>query len=73
MREDGLKAVYVKYQASFAHRIGSHMDRIREIGGQVYEHTGSQTKREQLEAKPQQKAQEREQEPTQTKEKGIGD
>ena len=62
MRKDGLEAVYVKYQTSFAHQIGSYMDRIRQIGGQVYEHTGSQTKREQLEAKPQQKAQEREQE-----------
>ena len=70
MREDGLKAVYVKYQASFAHQIGSYMDQIREIGGQVYEHTGSQTKREQLEAKPQQKAQEREQEISKSKDQG---
>jgi len=63
MREDGLKAVYVKYQASFAHKMGAWFDEVRKIGGQVYEHAGSQTRREQLEAKPQQKAQEREQGP----------
>ena len=62
-RKDGLEAVYVHYQASFAHQIGAHFSRIREIGGQVYEHAGSQTKREHLQAQPQQKAKEREQGP----------
>lgn len=63
LRKDGLEAVYVKYQASFAHKMGAWFDEVRKIGGQVYEHAGSQTRREQLEAKPQQKAQEREQGP----------
>lgn len=63
LRKDGLEAVYVKYQASFAHKMGAWFDEVRKIGGQVYEHAGSQTRREQLEAKPQQKAQEREQRP----------
>jgi hypothetical protein len=70
-RRDGLEAVYVQYQASFAHQMGSHMDRIREIGGQVYEHAGSQTKREQLQARPQQKAQEREQGPAPSQDKEM--
>jgi hypothetical protein len=47
------------------------MDRIREIGGQVYEHAGSQTKREQLQAQPQQKAQEREQGPAPSQDKEM--
>ncbi len=65
-RRDGLEAVYVHYQASFAHQIGAHMDRVREIGGQVYEHAGSQTRREQLQAQPQQETQERKQGPALT-------
>jgi hypothetical protein len=69
LRRDGLEAVYVKYEASFAHQMGAHMDRVRKIGGQVYEHAGIQTKREQLEAKPQQKAQEREQGPAPTQDR----
>jgi hypothetical protein len=72
-RRDGLEAVYVHYQASFAHQIGAHFSRIREIGGEVYEHAGSQTRREQLQAQPQQKTQERQQEPTKSKGFGIGD
>ncbi len=52
-RGDGMKAVYVKYEPDFAHQIGGHFDRIRRSGGQVYEHAGSQSRREQFEVKPQ--------------------
>ncbi|OGX84987.1 hypothetical protein BEN47_15630 [Hymenobacter lapidarius] len=71
-RSDGLKAVYVHYEANFASKIGVHFSRIREIGGEVYEHTGMQARREQLQAQPQQKIQEREQEPTKSKGFNIG-
>ncbi len=72
-RRDGLEAVYVHYQASFAHQMGAHMDRIREIGGQVYEHAGSQARREQLQGQPQQKTQEREQGPAPSKDIEVGE
>jgi hypothetical protein len=71
-RRDGLKAVYLHYQAGFAPKVDAHFSRIREIGGEVYEHAGSQTRREQLKAQPHQKIQEREQEPTKSKDFGIG-
>jgi hypothetical protein len=66
-RTDGQEAVYVHYQSSFAHQIGAYLDRVREIGGQVYEHAGSQARREQLQAQPQQRTQEREQGPAPSK------
>lgn len=72
-RRDGLKAVYVHYQASFAHQIGAYFERVREIEGEVYEHASSQTRREQLQVQPQQRIQEREQEPTKSRGLGIGD
>jgi hypothetical protein len=72
-RTDGQQTVYVKYQTSFAHQIGAYLDRVREIGGQVYEHAGSQTRREQLQAQPQQKTQEREQGPAPAKGMEMGE
>lgn len=73
MRRDGHEAVYVKYQASFAHQISQYFDKVREGGGQVYEHASHQTRREQLQAQPQPKIQEREQGPAKSKGFGIGD
>lgn len=73
IRRDGQEAVYVKYQASFAHQISQYFDKVREGGGQVYEHASHQTRREQLQAQPQPKIQEREQGPAKSKGFGIGD
>jgi hypothetical protein len=65
-RTDGQQTVYVRYEASFAHQVGEYLDKVRAGGGQVYEHAGSQARREQLQAQPQQKTQEREQGPALT-------
>jgi hypothetical protein len=74
MRTDGLTAVYVKYEPKFAHHADSYFDRVREIGGQVYEHAGSKTKREGYESKPQATpAREREQGPAKDRSAEIGD
>ena len=71
-RKDGLVAVYVQYQPSFAHQASQYFDRVRAGGGQVHEHAGSQTRREQLQAQPQQKTQTREQGPAPSKDIEIG-
>lgn len=72
-RRDGQEAVYVKYEASFAHQASSYFDKVRAGGSNVYEHATHQTRREQLHAQPEQKVQERKQEPIKTKGFGIGD
>jgi Plasmid recombination enzyme len=62
-RKDGQVAVYVTYDSAFARQASQYFDLVRKGGGQVYEHTTHQTRREQLHAQPQQKAKEREQGP----------
>lgn len=72
-RTDGQAAVYVKYQADFAHQASQYFDSVRNGGSHVYEHAAHQARREQLQAQPQRKVQEREQEPTRSKGVGIGE
>ncbi|WP_161599645.1 MobV family relaxase [Hymenobacter nivis] len=71
-RTDELVAVYVKYDADFAPQVSRYFDKVRAGGSQVYEHATHQSQREQWQALPRQKSQEREQEPTKSKDFGIG-
>ena len=63
----------MKYSPDFAHQAGRYFDLVREEIGKVYEQHTHQAKREQLNTQPEQKAQERKQELTQTKGFTFGD
>ena len=73
-RPDEKTAVYAQYQPFKAKRITDLMERMRELGGEVFEPAADQTRREQAltQAQPQPNRRQ-ERQPTRSQDYGIGD